>query len=153
LRRPRGGAYRRFGQFAAEPRLRRPAARRDVRDGGAAVRPADLFLLGWPPGRHDADRRPQRRDPRGDGRRDDGEDPENLVRTDDGLTEDGARAEHLTAIQTEEQLQSPSFETRRSRGAPQDEDLFHWGVRRGFDLRRRRAASKDPTEEPEATPS
>ena len=94
-------------------------------DGGAAVRPADLFLLGRPARRQDADRRHQRRDPQGRGRRDDGEDPEDLVRTDDGPAEDGARALHLTAIQTEEQLESPSFETRRLRGAPQDEGLFH----------------------------
>ncbi len=146
-------AYRRLGQFAAEPRLRRSAARRHVRDGRAAVRPADLFLLGWPAGRRNADRRHQRRDPCGRGRRDDGEDPENLVRTDDGLAEDGARALHLTAIHTEQQLESPSFETRRSRGAPQDEDVFFWGVCCRLVLRSREAASKDATEEPEATPS
>ena len=37
LRRPCGWADRRLGQFAAEPRLRRPAALRHVCDGGAAV--------------------------------------------------------------------------------------------------------------------
>ena len=44
--------HRRDRQFAAEPRLHRSAALRHVRDGGAAVRPADLFLLGRPAGRH-----------------------------------------------------------------------------------------------------
>ena len=40
------GPDRRVGQFAAQPRLRRVAALRRVRRGAAAVRPADLFLLG-----------------------------------------------------------------------------------------------------------
>ena len=107
-RRPRRRTHRRDGQFAAEPRLRRPAALRRFRSGDAAVRPADLFLLGRPARRPDADRRHQRSDSQGRGRRDDGEDPEDLVRTDDGPAEDGARTLYLTAIQTESQLNYPS---------------------------------------------
>jgi hypothetical protein len=78
-----------------------------------------------------------------------------MVRTDDGLAEDGASALHLTAIQREEQLESPSFETRRSRGAPQGEDLFRRGVHHHLLLRSdaQHPVSKDATEEPEATPS
>ena len=44
-------------------------APRHVRRGGAAVRRADLFLLGRPARRQDADRRHQRRDPQGRGER------------------------------------------------------------------------------------
>ena len=100
----------------------------------------------------DADRRHQRGDPQGRGRRDDGEDPEDLVRPDDGLAEDGARAFHLTAIQTESQLKS--FETRRLHGAPQDEGLFRSGVHDHLVLRSdaKHRVSKDATERSEAPP-
>ena len=67
-----------------------PAAVRRVRGGDAAVRPADLFLLGRPARRQDPDRRDQRRDRQGRGRRHDGEDPEEVVRPDDGSAQDGA---------------------------------------------------------------
>ncbi len=65
-------------------------ALRHICRGDAAVRPADLFLLGRPARRQDADRRHQRGDSRGRGRRHDGEDPEDLVRTNDGPAEDRA---------------------------------------------------------------
>jgi hypothetical protein len=62
-----------------------------------------------------------------------------VVRTDDGLAEDGARTLFLTTIQTEQQLKS--FETRPLCGAAQDEGLFHHPLV----LRSREAASKDAT--------
>ena len=84
------------GQFAAQPRLRRGAALRRVRRRAAAVRPADLFLLGRPARRQDAARRDQRGDRQARGRRHDGEDPEELVRPDHGSAQDRARADDLT---------------------------------------------------------
>ncbi len=79
-----------------------PAALRYVRCGDAAVRPADLFFLGRPARRQVADGRDQRGDRQGRGRRDDGEDPEDLVRADDGPAQDRPRADDLTADDVEE---------------------------------------------------
>ena len=62
----------------------------------AAVRAADLFLLGRAPRRQVADGRDQRGDPQGRGGRDDGADPEKVVRPDHGSAEDRARAFDLT---------------------------------------------------------
>ena len=63
------GPHRRVGELAAEPRLCGGAALRHIRDGAAAVRTADLFLLGGAARRQVADRRDQRGDPQGRGGR------------------------------------------------------------------------------------
>ena len=81
------------------PNLAYAAAQRSdsLRGRAAAVRPADLFLLGRPARRQVADRRGQRGDRQARRRRHDGEDPEDLVRPVDGSAHDRARAEDLTA--------------------------------------------------------
>ena len=91
----------------------------------------------------------------GRGRRRNGEDPEDLVWTDDEPAEDSARALDLTAISTERELEPPSFETRRSRGAAQDEDLFFWADCRRLVLRSdaQHRVSKDAIQEPAPPPS
>ncbi len=80
------------------PNLAYAAAQRPefVRGGDAALRRADLFLVGRPARRQDADRRGQRSDPQGRGGRADGQVPEGVVRPDHESAEDRSRAQDLT---------------------------------------------------------
>ena len=73
------------------------AALRRVRPRAAAVRPADLFLVGRPARRQDAARRGQRGAGQARRRRHGGGDPEEVVRPGHGSAQDRPRADDLTA--------------------------------------------------------
>ena len=92
LRRSRGRPHRRVGQFAARTSPMRPRSAPTLSRWCLPPfgQPTYFSWVGAAR-RQDADRRGQRRDPQGRGGRDDGEDPEEMVRPDHRSAEDRAR--------------------------------------------------------------